>query len=439
MFKKGLVSTVIVAICSFNCYAEQIESSWVEGTWLNQYWENNNNWSTLSYPHNDRPLDPTTYAVTISGNDIDVPIFESHSIDRLDCYGEIFLFGAGGTKQTLTFDASIPPDYIGDLYNHGDLDITNLFIDGDVDNLTGAFLELDDSEIFADLYNQINATIEVYGYVEADGIDNNGTIISTLGAHLCVEDGNFINSGRIELYGSQCGVEDGYSFDNNSGAAITGWGILYSEGPFNNNGSIKAQAGVLRIRCWHTGLTNNGLLSADSSSSLQIKPAGDVNNLAMINTTAGDFIVDANLINSSGATIQILDGTLAAKKITQKSGAAFNAFGKIVAENGFYIETGATATITGPTNILGDVTISAGATLQISDGQTLITGQTVNNGTIELIGGTVIFQGGYSGGGTIPVTAGTDRNHFDVNSDGIEDFKDFASFAESWLWQASWY
>ncbi len=95
--------------------------------------------------------------------------------------------------------------------------------------------------------------------------------------------------------------------------------------------------------------------------------------------------------------------------------------------------------LTGPTNIIGGVTVSAGAILRISNGQTLITGQTVNNSTIELIGGTVIFQGGYSGAGTIPVTAGTDRNHFDVNSDGIEDFKDFASFANSWLWQESWY
>ncbi|GAH31569.1 unnamed protein product, partial [marine sediment metagenome] len=103
------------------------------------------------------------------------------------------------------------------------------------------------------------------------------------------------------------------------------------------------------------------------------------------------------------------------------------------------LESTASIEITGPTNIVGDVTVEAGATLEIRDGQTLITGQTVNNGTIKLIGGTVIFQGGYSGGGTMPVTAGTDRNHFDVNSDGIEDFKDFASFAESWLWQASWY
>lgn len=428
MLKKGLVLAAIIAISSVSAYAATINSSWVGGE--SGSWEQASNWNPAIVPDNNAT---NTFNVTVDGSSVEVGagIEQHRTINSLDCYGDVYFFG--GTKQTLDFDG-------GSLTNHGDLDITNLYIGGDVNNLTGAFLELDDAEIFDDLYNQNSATLEVYNCVGADSIENNGTIISTLGADLYTEDGDFINHGQIELYGGKCSVEDdANSFDNNSGAAITGWGILYCEGSFNNNGSIKAQAGVLRILCSSTGLTNNGLLSADPSSSLQIKPAGDVNNLGTINTIAGDFIVDANVINSSGANIQILDGTIAARKITQKAGAVFNAFGKIAAENGFYIEAGATTTITGPTNIICDLTIESGATLQVKDGQTLITGQTINNGTIELVGGTVIFQGGYSGGGTIPVTAGTDRNHFDVNSDGIEDFKDFASFAENWLWQASWY
>jgi len=27
-------------------------------------------------------------------------------------------------------------------------------------------------------------------------------------------------------------------------------------------------------------------------------------------------------------------------------------------------------------------------------------------------------------------------NHFDINADGIENLKDFAEFAQNWLWQA---
>ncbi|MCK4885898.1 MAG: hypothetical protein KAS96_00855 [Planctomycetes bacterium] len=426
MFKIGLVLGVVIAISSVSAYAATINSTWIGSEWGS--WSQASNWSPAIVPDND----PTNnFNVTIDGDDVDVALQQSRTINKLDCYGEAYFFGTN--NPILFFEGQ-------GLTNHGELDISDMWISGDVNNLSGAFLELDNTEIFGVLHNQNNAAIEVWGEVETDSVENHGTIISTSGADLFTEDGNFINYGQIELYGGQCGSEeDGNSFNNNSGAAITGWGTLYAEGAFNNSGFIKAQAGVLRIQCLYHPLTNNGSLSADPSSSLQIKPGGDLNNLAMINTTGGDFVVDANLVNSPGATIQILDGTLAAKKITQISGAVFNAFGKIIAENGFYIETGATAAITGPTSIIGNVTVSAGATLQISDGQTLITGQTTNNGTIELIGGTVIFQGGYTGGGTIPVTAGTDRNHFDINSDGIADFKDFAGFAESWLWQASWY
>lgn len=423
---KLFVSVFIVLCIVCNLQAATIDSNWVAVEF--GQWGQASNWDPAIVPDNNAT---DNFNVTINADDVDVMLQQDRTINSLDCYGEINFFG---TANPILFFAG------EGLTNHGELDISGIWLAGDVNNLSGAFLELDNTEIFDDLYNQSNAAIEVWNEVEADSIENNGTIVVVSGADLYTEDGNFVNLNQININGGKCGSEgDPGNFYNNNGASITGWGILYTEGSFNNNGSIKAQAGVLRIQCFSTGLTNNGPLSADPSSSLQIKPAGDVNNLGTINTVAGDFTVDANLVNSSGAIIQILDGTIAAKKIIQKSGAAFNVYGKIAAENGLYVETGATATITGPTSIIGDVTIESGATLQIKDGQTLITGQTVNNGSIELIGGTVIFQGGYSGGGTIPVTASADRNHFDVNSDGIEDFEDFASFSENWLWQASWY
>jgi hypothetical protein len=55
-------------------------------------------------------------------------------------------------------------------------------------------------------------------------------------------------------------------------------------------------------------------------------------------------------------------------------------------------------------------------------------------------GGTVIFQGGCDCNDcNIINEAGLDRNHFDINADGAVRLDDFASFAQSWLWQASWY
>jgi len=62
------------------------------------------------------------------------------------------------------------------------------------------------------------------------------------------------------------------------------------------------------------------------------------------------------------------------------------------------------------------------------------------DGNIHLIGGTAIFQGGCDCGDcNITHNPGTDRSHFVINADDIEDFRDFASFANSWLWQATWY
>lgn len=207
---------------------------------------------------------------------------------------------------------------------------------------------------------------------------------------------------KSTLFGGQCGVEGETAvFQNQTDAVISGWGNIYcfDEATFINQGTVKAQHGVLRLVNFSAGLTNEGLFSAAPSSSLQIKLVGNLTNAAMISTAAGDVVVEGVLVNESGAEIGILDGLLSATAITQK----------------------------------------AGATLQIKDGQTLITGQTTNNGTIHVIGGTVIFQGGYAGTGTILTSAGTDRNHFDVNSDAEVNFQDFVYFAENWLWKASWY
>ena len=57
--------------------------------------------------------------------------------------------------------------------------------------------------------------------------------------------------------------------------------------------------------------------------------------------------------------------------------------------------------LTGPTNIVGDVTVEHNAVLAISNGQTLIVGHTTNNGKIRVVNGDVVFQGAYSGNGVV--------------------------------------
>ena len=111
--------------------------------------------------------------------------------------------------------------------------------------------------------------------------------------------------------------------------------------------------------------------------------------------------------------------------------ADFSGFGQITAD--LEILTDAALQLTGPTNIIGHLTVAADAELRISDGQTLITGPTENHGAIRLIGGTVIFQGGYSGNGDLAYLPGTYRNHFDINHDGIVNLLDIVITGRQWL------
>ncbi|MCH9022070.1 MAG: hypothetical protein IID32_04835 [Planctomycetes bacterium] len=154
--------------------------------------------------------------------------------------------------------------------------------------------------------------------------------------------------------------------------------------------------------------------------------------------------------NQSGGSIKLNGGTFAAGGLTQMAGATFEGFGQISmvgtdyedleeTSGELHLDTGSTMNLIGATSIVGDVLIDAGATLEIRNGQTLITGHTTNNGTIHLIGGTVIFHGGYSGTGTIINEAGNQNNLFDVNQDGIVNIEDFVIFSNNWLWTASWY
>jgi len=105
------------------------------------------------------------------------------------------------------------------------------------------------------------------------------------------------------------------------------------------------------------------------------------------------------------------------------------------------IEPNGVIKLTGPTNIVGDVNVSPDATLEISDGTTLITGHTIcNNGTTHMIGGRVICQGGLTNTNcNIIWEPGIYTNVVDFNLDGTVNFKDFADFANTWLWRASWY
>lgn len=436
MARKELILAAAVVMFSFCCQAEaaQISVSW-DGLGDGQTWADANNWNPNIVPDNGA----NTYAVTIDAGagEVNVGLQQWCTIDRLECYGEIE-FGSWGGWGSLTL---VEPN---GLKNYGDLCTDEIVIVGNITNTTGASLRLVDTEITGDLNNQAGAMVivDLEAWLEDGTLDNSGIIIIINPASaLWVEEATLQNTGLISINGGTLMTEE--IIDNNSTGIIKGFGVICTESSLQtqNNGQIHAYGGCLAVAS-EGGLINDGVLGNHPLSSLHIKLAEDASNQGTIEVQAGGGVAfDSNLVNEPNATIQLLGGTLAATSITQAPDANFSGFGQITVASEILIESSAKIELTGPTNIVGDVNIPTDATLEISDGTTLITGHTTcNNGTIHMIGGRVICQGGLTNNNcNIIWEPGTYTNLADFNLDGTVNFKDFADFANTWLWKADWY
>jgi hypothetical protein len=393
MYKKVLILTAILLVFSAcKLQADVTHSTWVGGE--QDAWGRASNWNPHTVPDNSSWR---TFVVTIDSNsigidEITVGLQQSRTIDQLDCYGTIELASwADWVLLTLT-------DPNG-LTNYGDLSIDEINIDGNITNTNSAALNLVDLDVAGDLNNPAGGTtkIEIEVWVDGD-VENAGSMIIVPAGTLFVEEvGNtFHNTGQFQLYNGCCMVED--LFHNDSNGVIQGFGVFFAD-QLRNKGKIYAYGGSLAISC-ESLLTNTGVLSNKPLSSLHIKPAEDLNNLGTIEINAGGGIAfDCNIVNEPNAVIKLMGGTLAAKTITQKADAHFTGQGDITGD--LAVESDALVNLTGPAKIFGNIEINPDGKLEISDGSTLITGSTTNNGVIHVVNGDVVFQGGYSGSGKI--------------------------------------
>jgi hypothetical protein len=89
-------------------------------------------------------------------------------------------------------------------------------------------------------------------------------------------------------------------------------------------------------------------------------------------------------------SLTIAGGALGTPLLTNTNGGSIRGFGQITCN----VDNFAAIEFLGPTQIVGNFTNRAGATLTVRNDQTLITGQIVNNGTITTLNGKVIFDGG---------------------------------------------
>ena len=430
-----IVTAALFLLC-YQAEAAQISVSW-DGGGDGHSWADPCNWDPNIVPDNNASQ---TFFVTINGGSGEpkyVAFLTNHIVDQLDCYGNVWLVSE--LASDIVFTVVGPNGFT----NHGNLRLLGRFADahhfeihGSVTNESGAALELFHTTIEDGFYNALGApTAMNYANNFPNGAWNDGAInIYPVGQ--MDSDANVTNTGQIQIFGGLCATTQ--VLHNDANGLIHGFGVTHSGYKTRNEGTIYALDGSLVLHS-DNSLTNTGTLASKPSASLHIKPANDVNNQGTIKAHAGGGVVfDCNLVNDVNGLIKLHGGTLAATTITQSADANFAGFGTISGD--IVIDPNGLIKLTGPTNIVGDVNIPANATLKISDGQTLITGFTTCDGTIKLVGGTVIFQSGCDCNDcVITHNPGKDRNYFDINSNGIVNFEDFAAFAESWLWQATWH
>jgi hypothetical protein len=416
MFRKVFVLVMVFGFCVCSASAAQISVSW-DGEGDGESWSDPYNWDPNIVPDNDGD----TFVVTIDSDSIgidEVEVFlaQDRTVDRLDCFGEV------GLEPQMPFRVRLSLTDPNGLTNHGDLSLSGeaqqIEIGGNVTNGEEATLELYLNEIHGDLYNNQEGTIEVEAENDVEGdLRNEGTLTIPHASDLLV-DGGIYNGGTIKLYDGECSAD---VFDNDDSGIIQNFGVLYAS-QLRNKGQIIASGGSFAI-------------------SLHLNVPGGINNQGMIQVHAGGVGVGGNVVNDPNGEIELLGGALVtAGSIVESADASFSGFGQITVLDDILIEPDGLIELTGPTNIVGDVNVPADATLRISDGQTLITGHTTCEGTIHLVGGTVVFQGGCDCNEcNIINEAGIDRNHFDVNADGAVNLEDYAYFVASWLWESSWY
>lgn len=449
MFMKILVLSSVILLLVCEVQGERISVSW-DGGGDGHSWSDPYNWEPNIVPDNNgtNSVDVTIDSDSIGPNELQVRLQQSRTVDELNCYGQVDL-----DVWTYYHVDLILEDSNG-LTNNGRLDLNGddrLEIVGNVTNRSGAELDdLQDVGIRGNLLNNAGGLVDVEGAVNINegSIQNDGSFLITPGEEIWAELG-FQNSGVIEMYNGECA--SGGPFENQDGGVIRGYGAIHSAKVVRNFGVVMSASGSLVVHSasesgqdpnTNLGMENTGTLTNSAGTSLSLAVWGqDVNNNGTIEVNAGGGVVfDCNLVNEPNGAICLRGGTLAATNIRQSAGADCNGFGTIkgdfvVAPNS-PSEPNSIVRLTGPSSIVGDLMIGSGALLEISDGTTLVTGHTTNDGTIDMKGGRLIPQGGITNNGNINWQPGLYNNIADFNLDGIVNLKDFGDFADTWLWQA---
>jgi hypothetical protein len=164
----------------------------------------------------------------------------------------------------------------------------------------------------------------------------------------------------------------------------------------DNAGTVEAKSGNLVIG--GDTFTNRGLVRNAVGASLFVESPTVAHTGGIEVNAAGAVVFDRPVTNAPGQQVDLKGGALGTPTLTNASGATMRGFGTVT---GKVVNQGE-VDLFGPSAVVGDLDNQAGAHFVARNDRTLITGHTVNEGTIETVnGGSVVFEGGLTQNGAL--------------------------------------
>jgi hypothetical protein len=219
---------------------------------------------------------------------------------------------------------------------------------------------------------------------------NSGTINAAFQNDVILNAG-LSNSGALNLNGGNLGGTA--TLTNISGGALNGNGAVTTD--IVNGGTVDARSGNLVLA--GSNFTNTGLVRNSVGSNLFINSASVAHTGSIEVNAAGAVVFAGNVSNTSGETVTMNGGSLSTAGLTNDSGATISGFGSLTGN----ITNAGSVDFFGNTSLVGDLGNQVGGHFLVRNDQTLITGLTTNDGTIETLNGEVIFEGGLINNGAL--------------------------------------
>ena len=355
----------------------------------NGVWEQTTHW-TPYYIVPENGTHQWYVQFNLKAHDYYVEVSDSHTVTSIGANSDagylVELTNWTGARLWLQFDT---------FENIGGLDVNNIDLYGPITNggewtVRGGMVNYN-----GDVTNLADAVWNVKGNLQAKGaFTNHGHARCYAGATLWAD--AFTNNDRLSLLGGSMGTDA--LLTNSTDATVAGAGSLYAPAGIDNDGVIRAETGALAVYCGTGTLTNVGHLENLPNTALLIEAATlDHQGTLTVGSGGGVTLTSCDLENQAGAEIALLGGTLAAPNLTNRADAEFTGFGNITGN----LTNQGLIDLYGPSQIVGNLQNDPGAELAIRNADLLIAGDTVNDGTIRAVNGTVYFEGDLADNGTL--------------------------------------